>query len=366
MKEGPSSFCTALLMVAFHNMCTKVMPYCSAFTLYGRRQCTHTRLIRHTQFEAINLDRDRPTPSSTVPERPLSFSLAEVKKRRGGMIAVRSVTNLSSTIGNADEKIPLPPKDNYQIKRISKDDVERLSRGQPSKVKGYGSRGIPHRLNEEERAAFERAEVHGFITVEGNNQGYRRARKGSPLANIHRQWCDSRAKPQIMVSKASSMVNGQVTDHVLVDLSPLRCVGKTVLHQYETDLQNAATNAGMVLAVEDADDNQMIGAKETSDGDAEEADQETDIQFEIEGEEWATLPIWRLPTVSVGTFEGDRSRAKAMAKELAILWDISEGKKLGGGGGGAKNRKNAGAKGGGKTKTKGLSQHRRGRSGDGY
>jgi hypothetical protein len=43
------------------------------------------------------------------------------------------------------------------VQRISKDDVERLSRGQPSKKRGYGSRNIPHRLNDDERQEFDRA-----------------------------------------------------------------------------------------------------------------------------------------------------------------------------------------------------------------
>jgi len=37
---------------------------------------------------------------------------------------------------------------------------------------------------------------------------------------------------------------------------------------------------------------------------------------------WATEPISRLPVVSMGIFEGERSNAKAMAKELADLWGI--------------------------------------------
>ncbi len=40
-------------------------------------------------------------------------------------------------------------------------DVERISFGQPAKKKGTGSRGIPHRLNEDERRSFDQARRQG-------------------------------------------------------------------------------------------------------------------------------------------------------------------------------------------------------------
>jgi hypothetical protein len=43
------------------------------------------------------------------------------------------------------------------LRRISRDDVERLSRVQPCKKKDYWSRNVTHRLNQEERAELERA-----------------------------------------------------------------------------------------------------------------------------------------------------------------------------------------------------------------
>jgi hypothetical protein len=356
--------------------------------------------------EAIKIDRQRPR----VPEKLLYFTLGEVKQFRGDKAkSLRSVTDLSSSSStkfydkNSGRKsmkreqradaLGNSSNSSSQVKRISKDDVERLSRGQPSKRKGYGSRGVPHRLNDEERAAFERAtQVHGFVTVEGNQMGYRRTRKGSPLANIHRQWCDSRAKPQILLAKASAIVNGMVTDHVVVDLSPLRSVEEQLLQKYQTDVTNAAATAGMTLmAVVDemagdnneeetgADENEMmlcdVGDQECLDDQQLVSNTAADtllLSNSFNVADWTTRPIWQLPAVSIGAFEGDRTKAKAMAKELAVLWKIRENhatKKTSIGsasGGGAKNRKNAGAKGGGKNKMKGLSQHRRGRSRDGY
>merc|ERR1712045_285915 len=70
-------------------------------------------------------------------------------------------------------------------------------------------------------------------------------------------------------------------------------------------------------------------------------------------EKWAVEPIWRLPVISIGVFEGERPKAKAMVKELASVWELLDT-------GVAvdfipvKNRRNAGAKRGGRTKMKTL------------
>ena len=247
------------------------------------------------------------------------------------------------------------------MRRISKDDVERLSRGQPAKKKGCGSRGVPHRLNEEERAAFERAARNGFVTLEGT--GYRRGRKGSPLANIHRQWCDARAKPQIVLCKASG---GRMLDNIIVDLSPLRCIDEDFFTKWKADILHTAAISGMALVSEYKEDSTQTLSIEFEDDDDNEPCDENDEEclaeelyrkeFVLEVDSWSIEPIWRLPMVSVGVFEGDRTKAKAMAKRLSILWDIRE--ELPKTGGGAKNRKSAGAQGSGKTKVKGLSAHR--------
>ena len=49
--------------------------------------------------------------------------------------------------------------------------------------------------------------------------GYRRERKGSPLANLWRQWCDAAGMPCVLVCKGATAAAG---DTVLVDLSTLR------------------------------------------------------------------------------------------------------------------------------------------------
>lgn len=68
-------------------------------------------------------------------------------------------------------------------KRISKDDVEKLSKGKPT-AKRHGSRNTPHRLTEKERILFEAAKRQGFlkIPVTGARQN---------LVNIYLKWCEA-------------------------------------------------------------------------------------------------------------------------------------------------------------------------------
>eukprot|EP00798_Chlamydomonas_sp_ICE-L_P032562 gene32562-12480_t len=79
------------------------------------------------------------------------------------------------------------------------DDVERISFGQKSKTRGTGSRRIPHRLNQEERSIWERAKKKNFLAVRGT--AYRKERKGHPLPNIFRQWCDANERACVVVEQ---------------------------------------------------------------------------------------------------------------------------------------------------------------------
>ena len=97
--------------------------------------------------------------------------------------------------------------------RPSKDDVDRISWGKPSKKMGVGSRGTPHRLNEAERAEYDRAKARGYVEVAGS--AWRKERRDAPLLNTWRNWCDAVAAPAISVQKGD-------VDLVVVDLSPLR------------------------------------------------------------------------------------------------------------------------------------------------
>ena len=82
--------------------------------------------------------------------------------------------------------------------------------------------------------------LQGYLSVRG--AGYRRARKGHPLPNIYRQWCDARAQPCIVIqqgmgessSRSSSSSNSSISssssssspaggnDLLMVDLATLR------------------------------------------------------------------------------------------------------------------------------------------------
>lgn len=65
--------------------------------------------------------------------------------------------------------------------RPSKDDVERLSRGQATRAK-IGSRRIGHRLTRKERALFDAARRRGFLKIPVS--GIR-----PNVVNVYRLWC---------------------------------------------------------------------------------------------------------------------------------------------------------------------------------
>ena len=121
--------------------------------------------------------------------------------------------------------------------RPTLDDVQRLSEGRAAKKRGWGSRQIPHRLNAEERKSFELAKRKGVLTIKGS--GYRRERKGSPLANIWRQYSDALGRSCIIVEQSGSGKE----DMVLLDASTLRDAGEimSLLHR----VKEAAMGLGL-------------------------------------------------------------------------------------------------------------------------
>jgi hypothetical protein len=68
----------------------------------------------------------------------------------------------------------------------NKDDVERLSRGQPTKFK-IGSRRQGHRLTQKERILFEAAQRQGFLKIPA--AGIR-----ANVLNIYRLWCQAEGR----------------------------------------------------------------------------------------------------------------------------------------------------------------------------
>jgi hypothetical protein len=212
------------------------------------------------------------------------------------------------------------------LRRVSRAEVDRMSKGQgPKNTSKKGTKSdIPLRLSETEQAELGRAERKGYVSL--LSTAYRRGRKSSALANVHRQWCDAREKPQIILCKASG---GRPLDHIIVDLSPLRIHGilddpraaDEFLVKWKTQILLAAEQSGMVLRDDYIEDNTV--RLEDFDED-DDIDVPTELVITMDTKSWATLPIEKLPVVSLGVFEGERSKAKAMAKELAELWDIPE------------------------------------------
>lgn len=140
-------------------------------------------------------------------------------------VARRGLTNPTPSFSFPlqEQQQPAAQPRQEEVWRPSLDDVQRISCGDAARHRGTGSRAVPHRLNAEGRKQYDIAKAKGVLTLAGS--GYRRERKGAPLANIWRQWCDAKAQPAVLLAKGATAASG---DSVLVDLSVLRLpdVGK--------------------------------------------------------------------------------------------------------------------------------------------
>jgi hypothetical protein len=69
---------------------------------------------------------------------------------------------------------------------VNKDDIDKLSRGKPTKSR-IGSRRIGHRLTQKERLLFEAAQRQGFlkIPVTGSRPN---------VLNVYRLWCQAEGR----------------------------------------------------------------------------------------------------------------------------------------------------------------------------
>ncbi len=74
--------------------------------------------------------------------------------------------------------------------RPNKDDVERLSRGRPTRAR-IGSRRIGHRLTQKERQLFEAAQRQGFLKIPVT--GIR-----PNVVNVYRLWCAAEGREFIV------------------------------------------------------------------------------------------------------------------------------------------------------------------------
>jgi hypothetical protein len=78
--------------------------------------------------------------------------------------------------------------------KVRKDDVERLSRGLPTKAR-IGSRSVGHRLTEKERILFEAAKRQGFLKIPVG--GLR-----PNVVNVYRKWCEADGRECLVIGGA--------------------------------------------------------------------------------------------------------------------------------------------------------------------
>lgn len=193
-------------------------------------------------------------------------------------------------------------------------DVEKISWGMTAKKKGTGSRGTPHRLNAEERRAFDQARRQGFLQVKGSS--WRAQRRDAPLLNSYRSLMDAQGRPVVVLHKrnpTSGSADGE--DILVVDLSPLRYPDEfdRVAHEVKTlvknELQIEAQHDVEESIVEQENEDELIN----------------ELQSELDITMYETRPIYQIPSFSI-QFEVSRSQGKQIGKLLATTFDTIEEK----------------------------------------
>lgn len=189
-------------------------------------------------------------------------------------------------------------------------DVEKISWGMPAKKKGTGSRGTPHRLNEEERRAFDQAKRQGFLQVKGSS--WRAQRRDAPLLNSYRSLMDARGRPAIVLHKlnpSSGKADGE--DVLIVDLSPLR---------YPEEFENVAQKVKELVSTE-LDIQAKENVEELADNDENETIEELSDDFD--NAMYETRPIYQIPAYSIH-FQVTRQQGKEVGKLLASVFNNVE------------------------------------------
>lgn len=219
-------------------------------------------------------------------------------------------------------------------------DVERISWGKPAKKKGTGSRGVPHRLNLDERFLFDTARRRGYLEIEGS--GWRSQRREAPLLNTYRSLCDARGQASIVLHKGNTGI-----DELVVDISPLRNppifdrVAEVCLEQRpggEVAFQSSETMEETLTVSSDDDSDEIESLPITL---SIVRDSDVGMAGDTGGGEltpWESRPIYHLPPHCV-SWELPRGEAKTLAKTLATLFDTKEERPAG-----ASSRKPVGVK----------------------
>lgn len=199
-------------------------------------------------------------------------------------------------------------------------DVEKISWGMPAKKKRTGSRGVPHRLNEDERRAFDQARRQGFLQVTGSS--WRSQRRDAPLLNSYRSLMDARGRPAIVLHKLSPNSSGGVDngDRLVVDLSPLRLPKEFEKVERELKERVLAEFGVESLILESEEESESLDENDDIDGDANDDDDDDDG--------WETRPIYQLSPYSL-SWELSRQQGKQVGKFLGNLFENVEKKAAG-------------------------------------
>lgn len=249
---------------------------------------------------------------------------------------------MTSSLPKSHDNNPLtvqqPPTFSWSARtkgwRPTKSDVIAISWGKPAKQKGTGSRGVPHRLNTEERFAFDQARSKGFLECFGS--GYRSTRRDSPLVNSWRSYCDANACVCLILHKNGHVAEG---DEIVLDFSPLRredCF-ESLSNEVRVWMDAYANEQHdiSISQVENDDlDLDMIEEKMNMNRDnieiPIEEDMNKNVNVGVNRDEstneirndtlqspWETKPIYQLPTYAIQWSGFSRSKAKELCVLLA-------------------------------------------------
>lgn len=208
---------------------------------------------------------------------------------------------------------------NTRIQRPTLDDVQRLSEGRAAKTRGWGSRQTPHRLNADERTQYNVALEKSYLTIKGT--GYRKERKGAPLANIYRQYCDAKAVPCVNLLLAGTsnvvLVEQTTTRRWRVDDEQGIVVDEAVTARIEERLRSSGGDGFQFvtdrLALAGLVPWTVLAPPEVIEKNTGELVDEELI------EHYCSSAIWTIPVRVVAVQVADRALAKKMASEVGGL-----------------------------------------------
>jgi hypothetical protein len=219
--------------------------------------------------------------------------------------------------------------ENQRVIRPTVDDVQRLSEGRAAKTRGWGSRQVCHRLNADERKQYRLALEKGWLTLTGT--GYRKERKGAPLANIYRQYCDANGMLCVNVLLAG------VDSFVLVEASTLRrwqvdearglvvdsAVQREIRACMDATVASTASSGTVGASVEYLDGRALAGVVPwTVLAPPEIVENNTGEGLDAEiVEHFCSSAIWKIPVSVMGVRVSDRGLAKAIARDVSSRGD---------------------------------------------